>query len=198
MLAQPTVARCCHTWFVTAVWGRGRNPRSDMEAHRVLDLMDCLASSGVSAWLDGGWGVDALLGTQTRPHDDLDLIVRLEDVGTLEEALGRLGYSRVHGAPPSSFEMTDADGHQVDVHPVHFNATGEAIYRMDDGRGDWVYPQGSLSATGKILDREVPCQTPATLMRAHSWGYALDAAHRNDVAALAKRFGLSLPPFESA
>jgi lincosamide nucleotidyltransferase A/C/D/E len=164
-----------------------------MEAHRVLDLVDCLASSGVTAWLDGGWGVDALLESQTRRHDDLDLIVRLEDVGTLEEALAKVGYSRVHGAPPSSFEMTDAEGHQVDVHPVHFNATGEAIYRMHGG-GNWVYPPGSLSATGKILDREVLCQTPEMLMAAHSTGYALDAAHRNDVAALAKRFGLSLPP----
>jgi hypothetical protein len=27
-------------------------------------------------WLDGGWGVDALVGEQTREHEDLNLIVR--------------------------------------------------------------------------------------------------------------------------
>ena len=163
----------------------------------MLDVLDCLASSGVSAWVDGGWGVDALLESETRPHDDLDLILRLEDVETLEEALAEIGYSRAHGAPPFSFELTDAEGHQVDVHPVQFHPTGEAIYRLHDG-GDWVYPPGSLSATGKILDRDVLCQTPEMAMLAHSTGYALDAAHRNDVSGLAKRFGLSLPPFESA
>lgn len=26
-------------------------------------------------WLDGGWGVDALLGRQTRPHDDMDIVI---------------------------------------------------------------------------------------------------------------------------
>lgn len=31
-------------------------------------------------------------------------------------------------------------------------------------------------------------------MLAHTTGYALDAAHRDDVAALSERFGLPLPP----
>ena len=35
-------------------------------------------------------------------------------------------------------------------------------------------------------------------MLAHIPGYALDAAHRADVEALAERFDLLLPPFDSA
>lgn len=168
-----------------------------MESQRVLDLVSYLDEVGIAVWLDGGWGIDALLETQTRPHDDLDLIARLEDVSQLEEALARVGYARVHGEPPLSFEMTDPLGHQVDVHPVRFNAVGEALYRMSNG-DDWVYPPGSLSATGTILGREVRCQTPEMQMLAHTTGYALDAAHRADVSALAERFDLPLPPFRSA
>jgi hypothetical protein len=51
---------------------------------------------------------------------------------------------------------------------------------------------------GTILDRDVPCRTPEMQMLAHTTGYALDAAHRADVEAFAKRFDLLLPPFDSA
>lgn len=168
-----------------------------MEGQRVLDLLDCLDEFGLPVWLDGGWGVDALLGTRRRSHDDLDLLVRLDDVPQLEKVLGLLGYARVNGSPPLSFEMTDPDGHQVDVHPVRFNANGEAVYKMSSGE-DWVYPPGALFGTGTILGRKVRCQTPEMQMLAHITGYALDAAHRDDVAALSERFGLPLPPFRSA
>lgn len=138
-----------------------------MDGQRVLDLVDGLDDLGIAVWLDGGWGIDALLGTQTRPHDDLDLLVRLDDVPQLVNALAGIGYMRVHGEPPLSFEMTDVQGHQVDIHPVRFTTAGEAIYTMSNGE-DWVYPPGA----------------------------ALDAAHRDDVAALAERFDLPMPPFK--
>lgn len=35
--------------------------------------IDTLDTHGVPFWVDGGWGVDALLGEQTRSHRDLDL-----------------------------------------------------------------------------------------------------------------------------
>src|SRR6266576_1138288 len=133
-------------------WGRDRQPQADMEGQRVLDLLDCLDELGIPVWLDGGWGVDALLGTQTRSHDDLDLLVRLDDVPQLEKALGRMGYASMNGEPPLSFEVTDPEGHQVDIHPVCFSANGEAVYKMSSGE-DWVYPPGALSSTGTILGR---------------------------------------------
>lgn len=168
-----------------------------MDGTRVLDLLAWLESAGVTVWLDGGWCVDALLGSQTRPHDDLDLIARLADVPVLEEALAEVGYLRAHGEPPTSFELVDSEGHQVDVHPVRFTSTGEAIYRMENG-ADWTYPPNSLSAVGSILGREVRCQTPEMQMLAHTTGYALDAAHRADVVALAERFDLPVPTYRSA
>jgi hypothetical protein len=39
----------------------------------VVDVLERLDRAGVPVWLDGGWGVDALVGRQTRPHRDLDL-----------------------------------------------------------------------------------------------------------------------------
>jgi lincosamide nucleotidyltransferase A/C/D/E len=49
----------------------------------VLDLYSKLDRIGIKIWLDGGWGVDALLCKQTRLHSDLDIIIQqiLEIIG---------------------------------------------------------------------------------------------------------------------
>jgi len=67
-----------------------RNPV--MPAERVHETLDALSSAHVEAWCMGGWGVDALLGEQSRDHRDLDLIVDLDDVDWALAALARLGY----------------------------------------------------------------------------------------------------------
>jgi lincosamide nucleotidyltransferase A/C/D/E len=42
--------------------------------------------------LDGGWGVDALVGDQTRPHADLDLAVDRDELERIQQNLERLGF----------------------------------------------------------------------------------------------------------
>jgi 2'-5' RNA ligase len=39
----------------------------------VLDVLELLHRAGVPCWLVGGWGVDALVGRQTRRHSDVDV-----------------------------------------------------------------------------------------------------------------------------
>ena len=43
----------------------------------VARIVAYLESAGIRIWLDGGWGVDALVGEETRPHSDLDAAVEL-------------------------------------------------------------------------------------------------------------------------
>jgi len=42
-------------------------------ADEVVRVLDRLEQDALAAWLDGGWGVDALVGRQTRPHKDVDI-----------------------------------------------------------------------------------------------------------------------------
>ncbi len=168
-----------------------------MDAARALDLLERLEAFGIPVWLDGGWCVDALLGEQTRPHDDLDLVVTLEDAARVEEALRDRGYVLAGGGPPHSFELVDADGHQVDVHPVTFTATGDGVYRMASGE-DWIYPADGFSGRGRILEVEVRCLTPEVMLAGHTTGYALDEDHQRDVAALSSRYGLQLPAYRTS
>lgn len=110
-----------------------------MDPQSLLDVVDLLKADGIDVWLDGGWGVDALLGRQAREHDDLDLVVELGHADRIIELLHGIGYSQVAGAPPKSFVMVDGPGHQVDIHPVTFDADGGGVYQMDDGN-EWIYP----------------------------------------------------------
>src|SRR5436309_4653521 len=107
--------------------GRGRDPQKDMSEQAVVAVVDHLEQAGLAVWLDGGWGVDALAGRQTRPHDDLDVVVLLADVPHVERELAAFGYERAGGAPPMSFESVDGDGRQIDVHPVDRDAAGNGI-----------------------------------------------------------------------
>ena len=46
-----------------------------MAATEVVAVVAALERSGCRVWLEGGWGVDALAGRQTRAHRDLDVAI---------------------------------------------------------------------------------------------------------------------------
>lgn len=53
-----------------------------MSPAEVIEALEVLAAGRIAVWLDGGWGVHALLGEQTRPHRDLDLVISRPDYVT--------------------------------------------------------------------------------------------------------------------
>jgi lincosamide nucleotidyltransferase A/C/D/E len=130
-----------------------------MDAERVLDLLSHLESREISVWLDGGWAVDALLGEQTRLHDDLDLVSRVEDSARIESALGDRGYVLAGGGLPHSFELVDAEGHQVDAHPVLFRGDGDGVYPMVDG-GESVFPAAGFGGAAASSAGAFPASLP--------------------------------------
>jgi lincosamide nucleotidyltransferase A/C/D/E len=162
-----------------------------MDAAEVVRLVRALADAEVLMWLMGGWAIDALIRRQRRPHDDLDLLVRDVDLAHATGVLATAGYAGEIGMEGSSY-LVDPAGRQVDIHAVRFHSDGRAEYRMEDGR-PWLYEPGAFDGIGTVLDRDVPCLTPEMMMIEHATGYALDAVHRADVAALAEAFGLPVP-----
>ena len=45
----------------------------------VCEILEMLSEASVKVFLDGGWGVDALIGRETRTHNDIDLFVEKKD-----------------------------------------------------------------------------------------------------------------------
>lgn len=162
-----------------------------MAAADVVTLVEALEREGVTAWLDGGWGVDALLSEQTREHDDLDLVNTVEDIPAIKRVLTAAGYRYANG-PKTNPEWYDAIGRQVDLHPVAFDADGNGIYTMADG-STWPYPARGFAGRGRVLGREVHCLTPEVQVLCHA-GYELDADDIRDLRLLHDCFGVPLPP----
>jgi aminoglycoside-2''-adenylyltransferase len=166
--------------------GRGREPQRDMSAEDVVAIVRRLQRAGLAVWLDGGWGVDALVRRQTRPHDDLDVVVRLEDVPAVERELAALGYERAgarpdDGAPAArrgSFESVDAEGRQVDVHPI----ARDGAYVNRDGT-IWHYPRRGLRGKGAVAGHGVDCLTAEVQVICHA-GYELDEDDLHDLRLL--------------
>lgn len=52
-------------------------------------MLTAMDTAGLRTWVAGGWGVDALLGRQTRVHRDLDLALDITHA-TLDLALNTL------------------------------------------------------------------------------------------------------------
>jgi lincosamide nucleotidyltransferase A/C/D/E len=162
-----------------------------MAPGEVVRLLDAFEAADVRAWLDGGWGVDALLGEQQRPHDDLDLVVELKDVARVADVLRRAGYTDKDRGAPLSFMVVDSEGRQVDIHPVVVDDDGNGLYQMDNGK-TWTYPAEGFRGVGRVGGKQVRCLSPRVQMLVHS-GYELSRKDHDEIRALHDRFGVDPP-----
>jgi lincosamide nucleotidyltransferase A/C/D/E len=164
-----------------------------MSAEAVTELLQRLENAGIEVWLDGGWAVDAALGEQTRPHKDVDIILRTSDLLSLQRLLERQGFTVRDGGTASNFVLADELGHEVDVHAIVFDESGNGVYRMEDG-SDWIFPAAGFSAVGKIQGLEVRCLSPDVQVLCHAHGYVPTEKDVRDMELLRARFGVELPP----
>ena len=65
----------------------------EMTAQDVIEFVQLLNQNQIEVYIDGGWGVDALLGQQTRTHADLDIAVQHKDVAHMRVRRTLTGYA---------------------------------------------------------------------------------------------------------
>jgi lincosamide nucleotidyltransferase A/C/D/E len=164
-----------------------------MTSRCLLEVLQVLKDAAIAVWLDGGWGVDALLETQTRPHKDVDIIVRVPDVAKLREILAHRRFAVRDGSPPDSFVLANGSGLEVDVHAVVFDDEGNGVYRMANGE-DWIFPAEGFRGRGVIDGTGVYCLSPGTQVLCHAHGYVPVEKDFRDMELLEQRFGVELPP----
>ena len=178
-----------------------------MSAQDVVDAMEAIEDAGATAWLDGGWGVDALLGEQTREHDDLDLVIAWDslardlahadgDVRKAVDALREKGFEPVKTNEfPCSFVLGATGDRRIDIHPVQFDEEGGGWQAQSiDGEVKemgWRYPPEGFLGRGRVGGREFQCLSPEVQVLCHA-GYELDEGDREDVRKLRDRFGVVL------
>lgn len=167
--------------------------KPEMTSSALVELLRLFESAAIPVWLDGGWGVDALLQTQTRTHKDVDIVLSVADVPKLQELLAMRGFAVREGKPPNSFVLANGAGLEVDVHAVTFDNDGNGVYRMENGE-DWVFPAEGFSGRGLVGGMSVRCLSPTTQVLCHAHGYVPTEKDLCDMARLAERFGVELPP----
>jgi len=163
-----------------------------VKAEDVIHLCQCFDRANLAFWIDGGWGVDALLGKQTREHSDLDLAVHFADLAAFEHALHPEGFVRVAraGDPEWNWVLHHESGHSVDLHGFVPDGEGNGI--LGDPKDNAMYPVGALCGSGTINGVKLRC-VAAPFVLAFRNGFEPRDVDRHDVAALCAHFGLARP-----
>jgi lincosamide nucleotidyltransferase A/C/D/E len=160
-----------------------------MTASDVLEVLGRLEAAGLAVWVDGGWGVDALVGETTREHADLDLVVLAPELGAVRSLLGEVGYRTVlRDWLPTSIALSGTRGREVDLHQVTSTSDGGGD-QPQPGGGSFHYPPPT---SGVIGGRRVACVDAGTQVRCHL-GYPPQAKDRQDLRRLHERLGVELP-----
>jgi lincosamide nucleotidyltransferase A/C/D/E len=160
---------------------------SEMTANDVIGIVKFLNQNIVEVIIDGGWGVDALLGRQTRKHEDLDVAVMHKDVPKIRALLEEIGYREVprDDTWECNFVLGDDKGHLVDIHSCTFDEAGNNIFGVK-------YPYESLNGTGSINGIAFRCISPEWMIKFHI-GYKLNKIDYHDIKLLCKQFGIVIP-----
>lgn len=145
-------------------------------ADDVRTIISALRRHGIDPGVSGGWGVDALVGRQTRAHRDLDLSVPAGHLDRALFALTGLGFAIAVDWLPVRVELT-AQHEIVDLHPLRFRPDGSAWQAGLDTPAPWsgeqvggfVYPAGSW-AEGLVDDQPVRCISAELQQQFHA-GY---------------------------
>ena len=144
--------------------------------------------AGIKVFLDGGWGVDALLGYQSRTHNDIDIFVEKKDRQGFIEVLRANGFceTRMEYTTPDHTVWEDAKGRIVDLHRFEYTEKGEIRYEGE------CFPAETFSGKGKIQEIEVSCIEPRSQVMFHL-GYEFDEDDVHDVRLLCETFHIEIP-----
>jgi 2'-5' RNA ligase len=175
----------------------------------VLTICRSLEDAGCQYWLGGGWGIDALVGTQSRDHHDLDII--LDDfhasIPMIETALAGLGYRRwsAHEGTmwlPHTAVFEDIAGRRIEVLGIDWEVLATArplVSEPDDAGGPGrdasdedhsdQRPDGAprwkdnVFSAGSLDATPLPCLSAAAQALFHT-GYIASPKDRRDVELL--------------
>ena len=158
-------------------------------AGEALAVLAVLRSAGAEVWVGGGWGIDALLGRETRAHRDLDLMHRAEQEPVVLAVLAAAGFAETVDWRPVRFVLGHPDGRELDLHPLAFAPDGSAEQSSLEPGKPFRYPARCF-VTGTIGGTVVPCLSAEQQAYFHQ-GYEPTDRDRQDMARLREAFGIA-------
>ena len=159
-----------------------------MNENDVIDLLKKAEHIGVNVWIDGGWGVDALVGHQTRPHNDIDIFIQKKDAKAFTEMLRLDGYreTKMEYTTNDHICWRNPDDRIIDLHLFEFAEAGTLLFENE------TYPADVLNGKGTIGGIAVCCLTAEAQLLYHQ-GYEHKEKDIHDVLLICNTFALPIP-----
>ncbi|MDD2285483.1 MAG: aminoglycoside nucleotidyltransferase [Eubacteriales bacterium] len=153
-----------------------------------VEIITYAEENEISIWIDGGWGVDALIGEETRVHNDIDLFVEESNSKKFIKILRGKGFIEITEAytTKSHTVWRDTKGRIIDLHIFKFNRQGYIVFEGEE------YPPDVFSGIGKIGNKVVKCIDAENQVLFHL-GYEHDENDVHDVKLLCERFNIPVP-----
>lgn len=163
-----------------------------MEARDVLDILTMFEHAGIDVWVEGGWGIDALLGAQNRDHGDLDLVIDVNREQQARDLLAQHGFVVIFEDPPGRASFRDGRRRELDLSITAADRYGDRWNtNRRAGRGEPDYAFDAFTY-GWIAGRKVACLGPETQVF-HHLGYEVEDVDTFDLELLRERFEVTIP-----
>ncbi len=159
-----------------------------VEECNAVKIISLFRSKGIQIYLDGGWGVDALVGFESRVHNDIDIFIEQRNKERAIKLLKNNGYTETVMEYTTLDHTVWQDDKEkiIDLHIFSRNNNGDLVFEGD------TFPKEAFSGKGRIGNLEVDCITPEWQVRFHS-GYQLDDNDLKDILMLCNKFDLAVP-----
>lgn len=156
-----------------------------VDAKQILKLA---ADEKIKVFLDGGWGVDALVGYETRAHNDIDIFVEKSNYHRFIVLIKNNGFYEVkmEYTTMSHTVWEDEKGRIIDLHCFEYAENGEIVYEGEH------FSSETFSGKGSIDGTEVSCIEPHSQVMFHL-GYEFDENDMHDVKILCETFYIEIP-----
>ncbi len=170
-----------------------------MASEDVLTVLDALESAGVPFYLAGGWGVDALVGRQSRSHDDLDVVIDDydQDLPRAVDALTSMGFELVASYErrawmPKNTVLEDGAGRRVDLDSLNWQILAREFGPPGTDASGRDSFEHRVFTEGTVAGKRVPCLSADVQLLYHTL-FDLNVPHQHDVTLLREELGASVP-----
>jgi Aminoglycoside-2''-adenylyltransferase len=127
------------------------NKRATAQLRVIKAVTNALGTAGISAWLFGGWGLDARIGRITREHGDIEFWLERLDAERSKAVLVGAGATALTTQPPE--ESCEFIWDRVEFSTAYFGRQPDGSFSQPDGRfSDWLFPLGSFGDEPVTLD----------------------------------------------
>jgi hypothetical protein len=140
------------------------NGRTGAQLRVIKAVMNALRAVDISAWLFGGWGLDARIGRITREHGDIEFWLESIDAERSKAVLVGIGATALTTQPPTESCEFIWDG--VDFSTAYFDRQPDGSFSQPRGRwSDWLFPPGSFGdEPGTLSGTPVPAMSVSGML----------------------------------